>query len=353
MAKFKILDRIKNFKPKKSIKATVIVLGLLILALMTIAGLSYVTLEKGNYYFNNGNFSEAYKYYKKSFLLSFRLNNKAESRMNKSQEEGVSNQQNKIGAQALQTVSLDKISITGKKVIVKYPTSPITSQIMPAVENISLSAIVKNNTDIGIPIVKIKKAVLYDKNHNQVAIKTDISDTFPLVSQGEFPFSLTFYIQNSNQMIDVKDFDIELEIPPFMPNKNVVRLKTSNLVRVSTETDSMEPEAGNVYTFEYRATLTNNSDKKVDNIRIISFLKYNGFTLTRLGTACCSQVTFSNKNTTGSQVLDLNKPTYSNSLNSGEGKEYSFKIGTDPWLIDSVINPNNIQLVVYFTGSTN
>lgn len=339
---------LKQLKPVKK-QFLKIILVFFALSFVVIGGSSYVTLKIGNVYFSKGNYSKSYSFYKVSYLLSFGLNKRADLRMNKSQEESLLKQPNNNGAQVLQTIPLDKISIAGKRVVVKEYARTNNSVNY---EDITLSTIVLNNSGVGIPVVKIKKVTLYDSSHNQVAVKTDINDSFPLVSQGEFPFSFAFYIENSKP-IEVKDFDLELEIPPFRLNKNVARLKTSNLTRISTETIDMYPNKGNVYNFEYRVTLMNDTDKKVDNIRYISLLKHNGFALTRLGTACCPQVTFTNKNNNGSQVLNLNDATYSYSLNPGESKEYNFKIGTDPLLIDSLINPNEIQLVIYFFGTTN
>lgn len=332
-----------NFKIKPKYLFLILITTFIIL--IVLIGLSFITLRSGNYYFEKGDYTKANRLYSISNMLSLGLNNRAKIRISKSQEENTRQLSNNTQSsnQTLTTVSLDIISITGKKVINTYYSTN---------QDIALSAIVKNNSGIGIPSVKLKKVTMYNGNNKEVAVKTDFgNETFPLVNEGEYPFSLLFFLEKQKP-IEVKDFNLELEIPSFKPNDHVARLSVTKPVRISTETMDMYPVKANTFNFEYKTTVTNDSDRVVDNIYRISFLKYKDFALTRIGTACCPPVNFENKNEQDSQILNLNKADYIYSLNPKESRDYIFKISTDPALIDILIDPANIELVTYFIGST-
>lgn len=299
--------------------------------------LSIASLKSTNYFFEKGNYAKAKKLYSISYISSLCLNSRAKIRMANSEEALQLPNKAQSSQQTLTIIPLEKISITGKRVIGQYHSSS---------QDITLSAIVKNNSGIGIPSVKIKKVTMYDGSNKVVAVKTDFgNETFPLVNQGEYPFSLNFFLEKQKQ-IEIKDFNLELEIPSFKPSNQVVRLSVTKPVRVSTEVQYMDYP---VFTFEYKTTVTNDSDGVVDDIYRISFLKYKDFALTRIGMACCLAVSFEKENK--SQVLNLDKPVITYSLNPKESKEYKFKISTDPLLIDSIIDPSTIELVNYFIGS--
>lgn len=324
----------------------IIILAIISIVIVGIAILSIASLKSANYYFEKGNYSKAKELYSISYMSSFGLNSKAKIRMSKSEEENTRQLSNNTQStqQTLITIPLDKISITGKRVMNQYHSTG---------QDITLSAIVKNNSGIGIPSVKIKKVTMLDGNNKEVAVKTDFgNETIPLVNQGEYPFSLLIFLEKQKP-IEVKDFNLELEIPSFKPNNRVVRLSLTKPIRVSTETMDMYPMypgKANTFNFEYKTTVTNDSDGVVDNIYRISFLKYKDFALTRIGAACCSPVNFEKEN--DSQILNLDKPIITYSLNPKESREYRFKISTDPALIDSLIDPSTIELITYFIGSS-
>lgn len=300
--------------------------------------LSVVSLKSANHYYEKENYSKAKELYSISYVSSLGLNSKAKIRMTNS-EEKAHQLSNKVQTpqQTFVTIPLEQISITGKRVVYLQYSSG---------QDITLSAMVKNNSGIGIPSIKIKKVTMYDGSNKEIAVKTDFgNETFPLVNQGEYPFSLNLFFEKQKQ-IEIKDFNLELEIPSFKPNNQVVRLSVTKLVRVSTDVQYMNYP---VFTFEYKTTITNDSDGVVDNIYRISFLKYKDFALTRIGMACCLVVSFEKENE--SQVLNLDKQVITYSLNPKESKDYRFKIQTDPLLIDSIIDPSTIELVTYFIGS--
>lgn len=299
--------------------------------------LSVISLKSANHYFEKENYYKAKKLYSISYVSSLGLNSRAKIRMANSEEALQLSNKAQSSQQTLIIIPLEKISITGKRVINQYHSGS---------QDITLSAIVKNNSGIGIPSVKIKKVTMYDGSNKEIAVKTDFeNDTFPLVNQGEYPFSLNFFLEKQKQ-IEIKNFDLELEIPSFKPNSQVVRLSVTKPVRISTEVLYMDYP---VFTFEYKTTVINDSDRVVDNIYRISFLKYKDFALTRIGMACCLAVSFEKENE--SQIINLDKPVITYSLNPKESKEYKFKISTDPLLIDSIIDPSTIELVTYFIGS--
>ncbi|HUW24792.1 MAG TPA: hypothetical protein VMW04_04165 [Patescibacteria group bacterium] len=311
--------------------------------IVSAVGLSYFTLKKGDSYFDQGNYSQAAKFYQLSNILSLSLNKRAKVRMQNSLNELLKTGNNPSSLQSSLTIPLNEISVINKRVVSKDYSNGNRS--------ITISAIVKNNSDIGIPAVNIKRITMYDEDHKKVAEKTEFEDgSFMIVGRGEMPFSLSFSVETP-KLIEVKDFDLELKIPSFKPTSRSIRLKATNPVRLSTETSDVYLEKGKVYNFEYKTTLTNDTDKIVENIRRVSFLKHKGFTLTRIGEACCTQVSFRNDGG-NSGGLNLNKVTYDYSLNPGESRDYIFKILTDPLLIDSLINPSEIELVTYFIGST-
>jgi hypothetical protein len=305
---------------------------ILLFILLQIVSLSLLKL--GHYFYNNGGYEKAKKFYFLSYTASLSLNQKAKNLYyaNKSQKEQAVNVEKKYN------ISPSEITIMGKRIVQhKYINNTV----------ITLSAILKNNAEIGIPIVKIKKLTIYDKSHKEVATKTKFEqDISPLVYQGEFPFSILLSFDKS-QVIEAEDFEIELDIPAFTKNDKVIRLNVLDQKIMSFDTVDLGKTKS--FQYKYKVTIENNTDKEVDNINRVSFLKHKDIALTRMGDVCCHSVKFETQSN-NKDVLSLDQKDFSYSLKAYEKKEYEFQISSDEVLYDVDINPKNIQLVVYFVG---
>lgn len=304
-------------------------------------GFSIVSLGIGNYYFTKKNYFTAKKLYKFSLQSSLGLNARAQLRIISTDAEIRRLVQTTADTPTHKSmkVSPDQILIKGKKVL-NFSNS--------FEQHIVLTALIRNSLEVGIPTIRIKKITLYDRNHKIVATKNSNTALGPLVSKGEFPFSLYLVLDKSKQ-IDVTDFDIELEIPSFVKNDRVVRLTILEQKRLSLEV--IEVSGKNVYKYNYRVTLKNDSTKEISNIYRISFLKQGETILTRIGSACCNDVKFEEQNGKSS-ILSLDSPTYSYSLKSGESRDHQFQINSDEVLYDNSIDSDKIELVAYFIGLT-
>ncbi len=239
-------------------------------------------------------------------------------------------------------IDKSKVLVTGKKTTSYSGPSLFTDNDGQVV---TLSAILKNNAEVGIPSLKINKIVIYDGSNNIVATKKDYNKEVSIPYQGEFPFSLILTLDKSEKIV-ANNFNIEFEIPPFSINEKVVRLDISSQKIKSVEVS--EPDGSGIidYKFTYVVLLSNNNDKEVSNIRRISFLKSNGETLTKISDACCNQVSFEIKSE--DNILSLDEKKYIEVLRPYEQKEYEFEIS--PMLYDKVIDVNSIELVSYFIG---
>ena len=288
----------------------------------------------GYYFYNNRYYGRAKKCYILSYVTSLSLNQNAKNLYYKNTPQ----KEQTISVEKKYNIPLSDITITGKKIVKhKYISETV----------IVLSAILKNNAEVGIPIVKIKKLTIYDRNHKVVATKTKFEqDISPLVYQGEYPFSILLPFDNA-QVIDAEDFEIELDIPAFTKNEKVVRLNFLNQKIMSF--DTVDLGITKSFQYKYEVTIENNTDKEVDNIKRISFLKHNDVTLTRIGDVCCHNVEFETQSN-NKNVLNLDPKDFTYNLKPYEKKEYEFQINSDEALYDVDINPKNIQLVLYFIG---
>ncbi|MDZ7586208.1 MAG: hypothetical protein U0946_00495, partial [Patescibacteria group bacterium] len=100
-----------------------IIFAIISILIVGAAILSVASLKSANYYFEKGNYSKAKKLYSISYISSFGLNNRAKIRMAKSEEARQLSNKTQSPQQALTTISLDKISITGKRVVNQYHSS--------------------------------------------------------------------------------------------------------------------------------------------------------------------------------------------------------------------------------------
>lgn len=315
-------------------KIAFFILSIFVLLLVT----SHLSIRIGDFFYARKNYRKADVFYLLSYISSLSLNKNA-----KETYEEDSLQKETATSTKEYIISPSEIEISGKKVTQhKYGDGLGTT--------IALSAVIKNNAELGIPIVKIKKLTIYDKAHKIVATKTEFKDISPLVYGGEYPFSLILEFDNSENFL-ADSFDIELEIPSFTKNEKAVRLDVSDQKIISSEIVEVGyPLVVKSFQYKYRITIENNTDKEIDNIRRISFLKYNGFTLTRMADGCCYPVKFEiplqNKD-----IVSLDKKQHSYTLKPHEEKEYEFQINSDPALFFNDINHKNIQMMIYFIGA--
>ena len=166
-------------------------------------------------------------------------------------------------------IDKSKVLVTGKRT--QSFTGPNLSSELSQV--ITLSAILKNNAEVGIPSVKINKITIFDDKNNIVAVKQNYNNDVSIPYQGEFPFSFILLLNKSEAPDGIKasNFDIDYEIPPFSLNEKVVRLGVTNQKTISIKTDGPDGSGNFNYSFTYKVLLSNNSDKEVSNIRRISF----------------------------------------------------------------------------------
>jgi hypothetical protein len=75
-----------------------------------------------------------------------------------------------------------------------------------------------------------------------------------------------------------------LEIPPFTPNPDVVRLMNSDLTLISKNPAT---EGSKSYKYRFQLTLQNPTSSLIKDIYRISFLTFDGKPLTRSGHECC------------------------------------------------------------------
>ena len=295
---------------------------------------SYSLLLTGNYFLNRNAKSRATKLYNLSYWSSLTLNQKAKSL---SSNIGVSQNSNPSKpSKVVYNIDNSKVSVTGKRIVRHNSTYG---------QEIALTAILKNNAEVGIPNVKITKIVIYDDKNNIVATKQDYNKEIAITYQGEYPFSLLLDL-NKSEIINANNFDIEFVIPPFSLNEKVVRLDVLSQKMVSVKTDGGDGLKS--FQYVYRVLLANNTDKEIGNIRRTSFLKHKDVTLTRIGEACCPPVNFEIKS--NNEILSLDSKKYVDTLKPQEQREYEFKINSDVSLYDTDINPANIQLISYFVG---
>jgi len=208
-------------------------------------------------------------------------------------------------------------------------------------EGYLLSALFKNNAEVGIPSVKVRKITMYYKGEKVEERSGNLREFF-LVSKGEYPFHFLMIIRKFPLQVD--DFEIDFKIDPFIPNKNVVRLSMVDVERVSIKRHI------NGWTYyRYKVRLANETEDRIDKIFRVTFLEYKGFPLTRID--CCGYVSveesIGDKNFTG---LEKTRETELLSLNSGEKATIEISLKVED-LFSGYFKPDEVELVGYFIGT--
>ena len=317
-------------------KRKIFLWGLFVLGLFLFFQLiSILTLYAGNYFLESHATRKAQVLFTTSYWTSLTLNKvplELVKDINKIKPE-VEIKDPKI----IHKIDSSEVSVSDKKIT--------TQEYDAGHKTITLSAILKNNAKVGIPSIKLSNITMYNNDNVVIAKKQDYDKNIFMPYGTEYPF--TFQIINPSEPLDVSDFSVEMSIPEFTINEKAVRLDTSNAKLLSVET--FEAQSGKNYTFRYRFTIGNNTDREVNNIRRLTFLKHEGHTLTLMEDACCTQVAFVPPST--SNYPSLGNSGYVWSLKPQEQREFELQISPNPELYTTDINSQNIELINYIFGA--
>lgn len=212
------------------------------------------------------------------------------------------------------------------------------------------SALLKNNSEYGIPKVEVESIRIYDENNNLVGEKTDYTSmvNINLVKGGEYPFS--FEIVKQEEDWNPKSFDLEITVPEFKVNKKAVRLDVVNLElrkREDKQTLGVIEKGGfNYLNYIYDITIKNNTDRVIGDIYYISFLKYKDLVLSTIEDSCCREVYFEKEQ----ESFSLNKPDIFSTLQPGQEETITIEMGPRYSLYEKGINEDEIELVFYPIG---
>jgi hypothetical protein len=238
------------------------------------------------------------------------------------------------------TVSPSEIEVVNKRIsIVSYSGLPKTSYMF--------SALLRNNSEYGIPTFVIKSIKIYDEDNNLIGEKEDeVTDgILTLVKDGEYPF--TFGVVKEDGSWDPKSFEIEIAIPTFEINENAVRLDITNIELV--EKDRLEIYEGDGFKYRgytYDLTIKNNTEKVVEGIYYIAFLKYKDSVLSTISQSCCPGVYFEE----AQDPVSLDEPETFSTLQPGQEESTQVKMTPNEFLYEEGINEDEIELVFYAIG---
>ncbi len=294
-----------------------------------------ISLKVGSYLYNKGNFKTA--------LQSYKLSSKLAPFWEKTKIR-ISNTQETIKDKENPPQKEPKINLTfGKDVSIIKKNIIRTEEPFNDNNGYMLVALLKNNTDYGIPFVKINKIEMLSKN-KVVAVKEDPSrGDFFMVSNGKFPFYF-YLITDKYPDLLIDDFNLEADITPFTRNEDVVKLKTSNLKQLNIK------QHQNQWTYyKYSVTIENPYNFPVNKIHRISILKDGLLPLNRLDTA--ERVTVIEKPKQNGEVIDLNakEKEVRLSLKPGESRTIELKFKVEE-IFRGHFNPEEVELTNYFVG---
>jgi len=291
-------------------------------------------LKLGSYFYNQNNYIYATKFYKLSgFLLPFwGLPGKRLSAINQLDQLKKQSEERKSREVA---VSDDSVTVTGKKI------SNIEQGRCVNCPGVLVTAIFKNKLEIGIPTVQISKINLL-KNGKVIAFKK-LSKEFFIVSGGEFPFKI--FLSNREKALSFDDFQLEFQIPPFIPDTNVVRLK-----KVETTTESVLAHTNDAVYLKYKVTILNDSNCAINNIYRIAFLKYGDYIFDEYRSTAR---VFVKEEPPKSDAIDLDnkeKVTYQRlTIEPGGQKDVSVDLMIDS-MVKGLYDLNDVRLESYFIG---
>jgi hypothetical protein len=236
------------------------------------------------------------------------------------------------------TVSPSEIEIVNKRISVQNFDESDTVYMF--------SALLKNNSQYGIPQFVIKSIKIYDKDDNLIGEKVDYAPgPLIIVKDGEYPFS--FGVIKEGRDWEPKSFDIEITIPKFAINESVVRLDVTNLELVERDKLGLPGEWGFKYVnYTYDLTIKNNTEKEVGDIYYIAFLKYRDSVFSTISDSCCTRVFFEKEQ----DPVSLDEPETFSTLESGQQETIRIKMRPYDYLYEDGINEDEIELVLYVVG---
>lgn len=279
---------------------------------------------------------------------------------NKNHESSVDNTEKNTIVENLIVVDPSLIEIKGQRVIKHYSEED-------GRKDYCFSALLKNNSEFGIPEIVFPKITIYDEKDNIIGEKTDYKTTFSLVLNGEMPFSYCLF--EVKEDFNPSSFRVGIEIPEFRINKEVVRLEIvkNKIINKDFGTGSLcegyaswsvalkgpvnfpmpaECNKKVPMVYEYEITLRNPYPQKVENISYIGFLKSKDSTLTRSETAGINFVQIPIEKPSTS----LNELQTKDYLDSGEEGTIIVKLLPDPLLFRNDITNEDVEAIFYFIG---
>jgi len=239
------------------------------------------------------------------------------------------------------TVSPSEIEIVNKRISVQNFDESDTVYMF--------SALLKNNSQYGIPQFVIKSIKIYDKDDNLIGEKVDYAPgPLIIVKGGEYPFS--FGVIKEGRDWKPKSFDIEITIPEFAINEDVVRLDVTNLElveRLDRKTAGVLPGWGFEYlNYTYDVSIKNITEQVVEDIYYIAFLKYRDSVFSTISDSCCTRVFFEKEQ----DPVSLDEPETFSTLESGQQETIRIKMRPYDYLYEDGINEDEIELVLYVVG---
>ena len=293
---------------------------------------SFVLLKLGSHFFTTGNYVQSARFYKmSSSLLPFW--NLPQIRLSAINQ---LNQDKKLADERIKTkieVGEKDISVIGKRI-----SSVKRCRQCPGV---LVNAILKNNLEIGIPTVKITKINLL--NNGKVVAFKKLTKELLLVSKGEFPFSV-FFSQSEN-VPAFDDFQLEIQVPAFIPDNRTTRIKV-----IDTKRESATAPGNDASYYKFKVTILNDSTCTINNVYRIAFLKDGENTFDEY--RATSRV-YIKEQPVDSDIVDLDNKDNATfqrlSLKPGEQKEINIELMMDDLYL-GLYNLNSVRLESYFIG---
>jgi hypothetical protein len=244
----------------------------------------------------------------------------------------------------LVTVSPSEIDIVNKRISVQsWDGQDMTSYMF--------SALLKNNSEYGIPKLVIKSIKIYDKDGSLIGEKEgEVTEgILTIVKDGEYPFS--FGVIKEGRDWKPESFDIEIDIPDFEVNDDAVRLNITNLELVE-RLDRESAEVLHGWGFEYLnytydVSIKNITEQVVEDIYYIAFLKYKDSVFSTISDSCCTSVSFEK----AQDPVSLDEPETFSTLQPGQEETLRIKMRPFDFLYEEGINEDEIELVFYAIGT--
>ncbi len=313
----------------KKLKNPKILIPLLLIIIISTPFISYLlgNVTSSRYPNWSGRFKEIARY------SSFGLLKEKEVIETQEKEEEKSN---------LVTVSPSEIEIVNKRInVLSYPGQSKTSYMF--------SALLRNNSEYGIPTFVIKSIKIYDEDDNLIGEKEGkvTEGILTLVKDGEYPFTFGVIKEDGNWA--PKSFEIEIAIPEFEIDENVVRLDITSLKLVERNTPDMIGEWGFKYVgYTYDLTIKNNTEKVVKDIYYIAFLKSEDSVFSTIADSCCTGVSFKKEQ----DPVSLDEPETFSSLQPGQEETTRIRMRPFDFLYEEGIDEEEMELVFYVIGVT-